>query len=638
QPERKQAEQTQPEQTQPERTPPERKQPEQKQPERTPPERKQPEQTQPERTPPERKHPEQTQPERTPPERKHPEQKQPERTPLERKQAEQKQPLEEVKEPARRHDVLAVSGDFASIDVRACRRTLQALLAELPTPRCAISQLALATADQLLSDAGESDEGVAFAKLTAAGSVLDLMAVMNKCSHLLKVSLAVRGVLSAVAVLQEEWLLQPLLEPVVAPAFLAATAAQAATAPLPGGACELLQHCALLACDESEHSQRLLCAASCGFLNVCRALAMEAAYSQADRLLLQEAQCRVRAAAAKAARAAAAELKSELAGEAEPSTSAKPTGRESAIQAAVDAAASEADRQCKELDALRGEILSGRRLLQRWDALAKAVRCQPPISPGRTMDVLDADWERMEDGMHLNDSLLNLFMSSLVGLLGGSRIHAFSSHFFTMLAGPDLEVDVPDGWQRVKTWTRAVRRRFLTGIFACDYLLLPLHHEAERHWSLAVVCRPWACIDLASSVTPSYTTIAFLDSLRAPGSQAREEAVVKTLRQYLQCEWSDCGEAGCFRPERVKAVPIHVPQQPNDFDCGIYVLEFVLQLLQRPWRLTALGKRPVNFQVSEPRPRWRRAAQLLRGEGRESRAACARHWLKALADDQEKSE
>ncbi|CAJ1435520.1 unnamed protein product, partial [Effrenium voratum] len=517
-------------------------------------------------------------------------------------------------------------------------RTLQALLAELPTPRCAISQLALATADQLLSDAGESDEGVAFAKLTAAGSVLDLMAVMNKCSHLLKVSLAVRGVLSAVAVLQEEWLLQPLLEPVVAPAFLAATAAQAATAPLPGGACELLQHCALLACDESEHSQRLLCAASCGFLNVCRALAMEAAYSQADRLLLQEAQCRVRAAAAKAARAAAAELKSELAGEAEPSTSAKPTGRESAIQAAVDAAASEADRQCKELDALRGEILSGRRLLQRWDALAKAVRCQPPISPGRTMDVLDADWERMEDGMHLNDSLLNLFMSSLVGLLGGSRIHAFSSHFFTMLAGPDLEVDVPDGWQRVKTWTRAVRRRFLTGIFACDYLLLPLHHEAERHWSLAVVCRPWACIDLASSVTPSYTTIAFLDSLRAPGSQAREEAVVKTLRQYLQCEWSDCGEAGCFRPERVKAVPIHVPQQPNDFDCGIYVLEFVLQLLQRPWRLTALGKRPVNFQVSEPRPRWRRAAQLLRGEGRESRAACARHWLKALADDQEKSE
>lgn len=100
---------------------------------------------------------------------------------------------------------------------------------------------------------------------------------------------------------------------------------------------------------------------------------------------------------------------------------------------------------------------------------------------------------------------------------------------------------------------------------------------------------------------------------------------MKTLRQYLQCEWSDCGEAGCFRPERVKAghgdfcvasgrplpsdplgrygrwaaeslcsrialafvkrkpvprrlprasfsqaVPIHVPQQPNDFDCGIY--------------------------------------------------------------------
>ena len=31
---------------------------------------------------------------------------------------------------------------------------------------------------------------------------------------------------------------------------------------------------------------------------------------------------------------------------------------------------------------------------------------------------------------------------------------------------------------KVRTWTRAVRRRHVTGIFACDYLLVPLHHEA----------------------------------------------------------------------------------------------------------------------------------------------------------------
>ena len=34
----------------------------------------------------------------------------------------------------------------------------------------------------------------------------------------------------------------------------------------------------------------------------------------------------------------------------------------------------------------------------------------------------------------------------------------------------------------VRTWTRAVRRRHVTGIFSCDYLLVPLHHEAVSAW------------------------------------------------------------------------------------------------------------------------------------------------------------
>ena len=131
--------------------------------------------------------------------------------------------------------------------------------------------------------------------------------------------------------------------------------------------------------------------------------------------------------------------------------------------------------------------------------------------------------------------------------------------------------------------------------------------------------------------------MAFLDSLWSPASEYHQHLVVKQLRQYLECEWGVCGAVGQFQPERVQvkgqlqvdescqAVTVDVPQQTNDFDCGIYawglalrllvglirpeVLEFVhlgwpewlfvgrSQLLQQPWRLLALGRQTLKLQV-----------------------------------------
>ncbi|OLP95566.1 putative ubiquitin-like-specific protease 2A [Symbiodinium microadriaticum] len=144
-------------------------------------------------------------------------------------------------------------------------------------------------------------------------------------------------------------------------------------------------------------------------------------------------------------------------------------------------------------------------------------------------------------------------------------------------AGRQEDMDSLDasehGWARVRTWTRSVRRRHPAGIFACDYLFLPLHHEAERHWSLAVVCRPWAAVNIGQDVHTT-TTVAFLDSLRSPSSEKHEAVVLHKLKSYLRSEWQDCTPLSTsFDEGRIQAVAIDVPQQQNSSDCGIYAWE-----------------------------------------------------------------
>lgn len=398
---------------------------------------------------------------------------------------------------------------------------------------------------------------------------------------------------------------------------------------------DVMQKCCSLARRDDKDPRNLEVAicrpAACAVLALSKTLAMEAADAEAENLVLLEARARVRAASKTAAERVADELSQEFEAQ-----------QQRCARAAVAAAADEAQKEVKELQKLNAEICQGRHVLESWAAMLKA-QAVPVDIWGRPVDVSAADWVRMNDGQHLNDSLIDFFVSMLVGLLGGSRLHAFSSHFYARLAGPEDGADqasTDQGWQRVRTWTRAVRRRHVTGIFACDYLLVPLHHEEEHHWSLAVVCRPWAAIDqLDNWASASTTTVAFLDSLYSTSSESRQETVVQKLCQYLECEWRVCGAVGTFQASRVQAVVVDVPQQTNNFDCGIYVLEFVLQLLQHPWRLAALGQHKVTFQVcaDAPRRRWHDAAMKLRemkeaapAAGVESAWFAARLWLQEL--------
>jgi len=66
--------------------------------------------------------------------------------------------------------------------------------------------------------------------------------------------------------------------------------------------------------------------------------------------------------------------------------------------------------------------------------------------------------------------------------------------------------------------------------------------------------------------------ILVFDSLRI-GSRSK---VVATLREYLECEYHEkIGKDRVFSNETFPGCSPRVPQQPNFYDCGIFVLQYV---------------------------------------------------------------
>jgi len=260
----------------------------------------------------------------------------------------------------------------------------------------------------------------------------------------------------------------------------------------------------------------------------------------------------------------------------------------------------------------------------------------------------DLDWARLEDGHNLNDSLLDLFLKVLTQTLGGSRVHCFSTQFFSRLISQSA-ADGHAGWKHVKTWTKQARKASPVGIFAFDALLLPLHHEEEEHWSLAVISRPWACTILArddiqalgsdKAAKSPQCVVTFFDSLGR--DKAMEEKVLHYMRGYLSEEWTDCSGLGeDFDIEKVVLGEVEeLPGQSNENDCGVFVLEYAFQLMWNSQLLFQdLVSRTINctdfpklLAGASPRKRWRLAGTLLR------RALAAgdlsKGWLQPLCDN-----
>lgn len=220
---------------------------------------------------------------------------------------------------------------------------------------------------------------------------------------------------------------------------------------------------------------------------------------------------------------------------------------------------------------------------------------------------------------YLNDVLIDFYLKYVYHAQLTTEqqnvTYIFNSFFYTRLTQkmPTDGREAMQGHASVAKWTRRVN------LFEKDFVLIPINENS--HWFLAIICFPWLVgtinyAGLLGSQRERYATAASdvlnlnilsesqrqrYDRLHRSGiepmpcilmfdsliGQSRSPNV-KILRDYLQCEWnlkcaSHCGDR-FFNKDTIRGFSPKVPQQPNGYDCGVFVLYYAELFYRRPVR------------------------------------------------------
>ncbi|XP_027346429.1 ubiquitin-like-specific protease 1D isoform X2 [Abrus precatorius] len=162
-----------------------------------------------------------------------------------------------------------------------------------------------------------------------------------------------------------------------------------------------------------------------------------------------------------------------------------------------------------------------------------------------------------------------------------SDYHFFNTYFYKKLkeAVSYKQSDREMIFARFRRWWKGVN------IFQKAYVLIPIHEDL--HWSLIIICIP----DKEDELGP---IVLHLDSLGLHSSKSVFDNIKSYLieeRNYMdrECVSSDVSIADriwkCL-PRRIESQIIAVPQQKNEYDCGLFVLYFIKRFMEEaPERL-----------------------------------------------------
>eukprot|EP00913_Durusdinium_trenchii_P001853 g1716.t1 len=201
----------------------------------------------------------------------------------------------------------------------------------------------------------------------------------------------------------------------------------------------------------------------------------------------------------------------------------------------------------------------------------------------------ERDVDLLEDEQWFNDTIMDFFLRLAV-----EELYVAKTQFFTRLSAAGASSG-EKGWENVRTWTRSV-----TGGLASQRVLIYPVNEANLHWCAFFVCHPYRVMrtddtrghmeDLprmsTSKIIQGYLRRELFNTsgygVQLEDSKRLED---KVTRSQMVARW----KAAVCGLERMQAIETDVPKQQNVYDCGLYVLEFLLFLLRHPEKLTRLG-------------------------------------------------
>lgn len=210
----------------------------------------------------------------------------------------------------------------------------------------------------------------------------------------------------------------------------------------------------------------------------------------------------------------------------------------------------------------------------------------PSREDPESVEILYSDIACLAPQAYLTSPIMNFYIQYLQQPVSPTdrapcNYHFFNTYFYKKLKealsykGSDKETS----FIKFRRWWKGVN------IFEKAYILLPIHQD--HHWSLVIICIP----DKEDEAGP---IILHLDSLGLHYSRP----IFDDIKSYLKEEWKYLNQEADSAdlpiadriwkhlPRRIEEKVIAVPQQKNDYDCGLFVLFFMERFIEEaPERL-----------------------------------------------------
>ncbi|KAI4975258.1 hypothetical protein ZWY2020_048865 [Hordeum vulgare] len=208
----------------------------------------------------------------------------------------------------------------------------------------------------------------------------------------------------------------------------------------------------------------------------------------------------------------------------------------------------------------------------------------PSSEHSNSIELCDDDIKCLEPESLLSSPIMNFYIMYLQGPMSSintqrDKYHIFNTYFFKKLEALKSKEDKCSYFLNLRRWWKGI------DIFQMPYILFPVH--ADTHWSLVIICMP-AKEDLSGPI------ILHLDSLKFHSSRL----IFSVVERFLKQEWNYLKENGSLAecpiretvwkslPRKIEKKSIAVPQQENEFDCGLFVLYYMQRFIEEaPERL-----------------------------------------------------
>ncbi|CAH2038365.1 unnamed protein product [Thlaspi arvense] len=210
--------------------------------------------------------------------------------------------------------------------------------------------------------------------------------------------------------------------------------------------------------------------------------------------------------------------------------------------------------------------------------------CYPSRDDPDFVQVSLNDFKCLSPGEYLTSPVINFYIRFLQHQVFSENQTASNCHFFnTFFYKKLIEAFSYKGNDKDAFFVKL--RRWWKGfdLFRKSYIFIPIHEDL--HWSLVIICIP-------DKEDESGLTILHLDSL---GLHPRR-SIFNNVKRFLREEWNYLNQDApsldlpiserIWRdlPDRINEAK--VPQQKNDFDCGLFVLFFIKKFIEEaPQRL-----------------------------------------------------